>query len=110
MDKYTRVAKKIAGEALSWPPAGPCASELWEEVRAILIHEFPGNEIIPDPPIFNSEEPHTFNEWSENGYRIKKGEHATGKNKENKHTFTRDQVYSNNDIVVATYDCDEDIF
>ena len=52
---------------------------------------------------FDDSKPHTFQEWSENGYRIRKGEHATGKDKAGTFTFTRDQVYENRDRVVAQY-------
>lgn len=141
MSKYDRVAKEIAGEALNWPPAGPCWSELWEEIRDILKREFPEaegkSEFLPlpagfkrnnpladavsefaDPPPgyhyygddtkeqegpFNSEKPHTFKEWSDHGYRIKKGEHASGRNEAMERTFKRDQVWKNGDRIVASY-------
>lgn len=35
----------------------------------------------------------TFDEWVENGYRVKKGEKSSGRNKDNKATFTLKQVW-----------------
>lgn len=126
MNKYDRVAKQIAGEALNWPPCGPCWNELWEEIRDILKKEFPldggGDTFLPLPAgfhdnnpkklssteeTFNSEEPHTFKEWSDHGYRIKKGEHASGRNEAMERTFKRDQVWKNNDRMIACYDDEE---
>ena len=34
----------------------------------------------------------TYEEWSELGYQVRKGEKATGRNKEGGATFTRDQT------------------
>ena len=36
--------------------------------------------------------PKTFDEWKAAGFWIRKGEKSTGRNKEGKPTFTRDQV------------------
>ena len=36
--------------------------------------------------------PGTFDEWLIRGYRVKKGEKATGRNDEGRATFTRAQV------------------
>ena len=34
----------------------------------------------------------TFDEWKALGYRVRRGEKASGRNKQGKATFTRDQV------------------
>jgi len=34
----------------------------------------------------------TFDEWKSAGFRVRRGEKATGKNKQGVPTFTRDQV------------------
>ena len=34
----------------------------------------------------------TFDEWKDLGYRVRRGEKSTGRNKQNKPIFTRDQV------------------
>jgi len=34
----------------------------------------------------------TYDEWRELGYQVRKGEKSTGRNKDNRATFTRDQV------------------
>ncbi len=40
----------------------------------------------------------TFDEWKAAGFRVRKGEKATGRNHQGQATFTRDQVKSDEDF------------
>ena len=130
MDKFDRIAREIAAEALDWPPHGPCTAELWEEIRDILRREFgeSDSEWLPLPAGFHNNNPlaetlddlkktrdkksekkfderksHTFQEWSDHGFRILKGSKSTGRNDENMATFKRNQVIIHDDPVVASW-------
>jgi len=117
MTKHERVARQIAAELQDWPPHGPCWSELWEEVRNILAKEY--SDVEETPPEkkkkkkekkFNERQPHTFQEWSDHGYRIVKGSKSTARNEVGVATFTRNQVVINNDVEITRYPLDEEFF
>ena len=126
MDKLECIARETAAEALDWPPHGPCTSELWEEIRDKLEKEFgePESKWLPLPagfhdnnPLadevrkmeekskkFDERKPHTFQEWSDHGFRIIKGSKSTGRSDENVATFKRNQVILIEDSIAASWD------
>lgn len=113
MTKHERVARQIAAELQDWPPHGPCWSELWEEIRNILAKEYVDvEELVPKKKKkekkFDAGTPHTFQEWSEHGYRIKKGSKSTARNDVGVATFTKNQVVVDRDVEVARYTPDEE--
>lgn len=59
---------------------------------------------------FNEKKPHTFQEWSDNGFRVMKGQKSTGRNDVGVATFTRNQVIIHNDEIVARYPLDDEFF
>lgn len=116
MTKHERVARLIAAELQAGPPIGPCWTEPWEDVRNILAREYQDVEETPPKKKgkkekeFNAGQPHTFQEWSDHGYRIKKGSKATGRNEAGVATFIRNQVVVNNDVEITRYPLDEMFF
>ena len=58
---------------------------------------------IPKKKI-NAKKSHTFHEWSEAGYRIKKGTRSLSRDKDGAALFKPDQVILSGDRVVARYD------
>jgi hypothetical protein len=62
----------------------------------------------PKPKKFNARVSHTFQDWSDAGYRINKGSKATGRDETGKATFKPSQVTLSGDIIIATYGTGDD--
>ncbi len=111
MDGYERLGRLFAN--FNTERFGS-SRELWEDFADVLREAFP--DTPPkltkqeraklkehQEPKFNPRISHTFQEWSDEGYRIIKGSHSKSRNEENQALFLPSQVILSGDRVVARW-------
>ncbi len=114
-DGYERLGRFLAN--FDMERFGP-GRELWEDFANTLREAFPNTppkltkqeradrKFLKEheSPKFNARSSHTFQEWSDAGYRIVKGSHSKSRNKENQALFLPSQVILSGDRVAARWD------
>ena len=118
--KLEHIVQRLANEAIRYDDESP----LDESLALQILHEeldeskwlpLPAgfkeepdriHASDPKPKKFNARVSHTFQDWSDAGYRINKGSKATSRDETGKATFKPNQVTLCGDIIVASYDSD----